>query len=252
VSKPDANADVTVGFTVTNTGKVAGSEVAQVYVGEPSSTGEPPNSLRGFQRVTLNPGQSQQVSVLLDQQSFQYWANNGWTDAVGANTISVGSSSRDLPLTGTVTIPAGTVPPPANLDLALGKTMTASGYTQVYAPGNANDNDTNSYWESTDNAFPQWLQVDLGSSTPVGRIVLTLPPSTAWGTRAEALSVQGSTDGTTFSTLVGSAAYTFNPSSGNTVTIAVPSANTRYLRLNFTGNTGWPAGQVSEYEVFSS
>jgi beta-glucosidase len=253
MSPPDANGNVTVGFTVTNTGKVAGSEVAQVYVGEPSSTGEPPNSLRGFQRVTLNPGQSQQVSVVLNGQSFQYW-NNGWVNAAGANTISVGSSSRDLPLTGTVTIGSGGTqpPPPPNTNLALGKTITASGYTQVYGPGNANDNNTNSYWESTDNAFPQWLQVDLGSSSTVGRIVLTLPPSTAWGTRTETLSVQCSADGTNFSTLVGSAGYTFDPSSGNTVTITVPSTNSRYLRLNVTGNTGWPAGQVSEFEVFSS
>jgi hypothetical protein len=64
--------------------------------------------------------------------------------------------------------------------------------------------------------------------------------------------VLGSTDGSTFSTLVPSAGYTFNPSTGNTVTITVPTAGTRYLRLNFTANTGWPAGQVSEFEVFSS
>ncbi|HEY4456884.1 MAG TPA: glycoside hydrolase family 3 C-terminal domain-containing protein [Pseudonocardiaceae bacterium] len=252
VSPPDSSGNVTVGFTVTNTGKVTGSDVAQVYVGEPASTGEPPNSLRSFQRVTLNPGQSQQVSVVLNAQSFQYW-NNGWTNAAGANKISVGDSSRNLPLSGTVTIGSGgTQPPPPNTNLALGKTMTASGYTQNYAPGNANDNNTSSYWESTDNAFPQWLQVDLGSSTQVGRIVLTLPPSTAWGTRTQTLSVLGSTDEATFSTLVPSAGYTFNPSSGNTVTITVPTTNTRYLRLNFTANTGWPAGQASEFEVFGS
>ncbi|HEX3779605.1 MAG TPA: glycoside hydrolase family 3 C-terminal domain-containing protein [Pseudonocardiaceae bacterium] len=253
VSGPDSNGNVTVGFTVTNTGSVAGSEVAQVYVGEPASSGEPPNSLRGFQRVTLDPGQSQQVSVVLDQQSFQYWANNSWVDAAGTNTISVGSSSRDLPLTGAVNIPAGTVPPPANVNLALGKTMSASGSTQNYPPGNADDGDTSSYWESTDNAFPQWLQVDLGSVSTVGRIVLTLPPSTAWGARTQTLSVLGSTDGSNFSTLVGSAGYTFDPNNGgNTVTITVPSTNTRYLRLNFTGNTGWPAGQVSEFQVYGS
>jgi beta-glucosidase len=252
VSAPDSSGNVTVGCTVTNTGKVAGSDVAQVYVGEPASTGEPPNSLRGFQRVTLNPGQSQQVSMVLNAQSFQYW-NNGWVNAAGANKISVGDSSRNLPLSGTVTIGSGgTQPPPPNTNLALGKTSTASGYTQSYGPGNANDNNTSSYWESTDNAFPQWLQVDLGSSTQVGRIVLTLPPSTAWGTRTQTLSVLGSTDGSTFNTLVPSAGYTFNPGTGNTVTISVPTAGTRYLRLNFTANTGWPAGQVSEFEVFSS
>jgi beta-glucosidase len=251
VSQPDSNGNVTVGCTVTNTGQVAGSEVDQVYVGEPASTGEPPNSLRGFQRVTLNPGQSQQVSLVLTAQSFQYW-NNGWVNAAGTNTVSVGDSSRNLPLTGTVTIGSGgTQPPPPPTNLALGRTMTASGYTQGYTPSNANDNNTSTYWESTDNAFPQWLQVDLGSSTPVGRIVLTLPPSTAWGARTQTLSVLGSTDGANFSTLVPSAGYTFDPNTGNTVTITVPATNTRYLRLNFTANTGWPAGQASEFEVFS-
>jgi hypothetical protein len=41
--------------------------------------------------------------------------------------------------------------------LALGKSMTTSGFTQVSGPGNANDNNTSSYWESTNNGFPQWL-----------------------------------------------------------------------------------------------
>jgi hypothetical protein len=64
--------------------------------------------------------------------------------------------------------------------------------------------------------------------------------------------LQGSTDGSGFSTIVGSANYTFNPSTGNTVTITFPSASYRYVRLNFTANTGWPAGQVSEFQVWAS
>jgi hypothetical protein len=86
----------------------------------------------------------------------------------------------------------------------------------------------------------------------VGRIVLDLPPSSSWATRTETLSVSGSTDGSSFSTIVGSAAYTFNPATGNTVTIAFNAASARFLRLNFTANTGWPAGQVSEFQVFAS
>ena len=103
VSTPDSSGAVQVGFDVTNTGSRAGAEVAQVYVGQPATTGEPPNSLRGFTRVTLNAGQTQHVSVTLDARSFQYW-NNGWTKATGANTIRVGGSSRSLPLSGSVTI----------------------------------------------------------------------------------------------------------------------------------------------------
>jgi hypothetical protein len=62
--------------------------------------------------------------------------------------------------------------------------------------------------------------------------------------------VLGSADGTTFSTLAGSGTYSFDPAANtNTVTITFPAASTRFLRLNFTANTGWPAGQVAELEV---
>jgi hypothetical protein len=53
------------------------------------------------------------------------------------------------------------------------------------------------------------------------------------------------------STLAPSASYTFNPSSGNTVTITFSAASVRYLRLTFTANTGWPAGQLSELQAYA-
>ena len=140
-----------------------------------------------------------------------------------------------------------------NTNLALSKSTSDSGHTQNYVSGNAVDGNPSSYWESVDNAFPQWLQVDLGSAVATKRIVLDLPPSTAWGARTQTLSVLGSTDGANFSTVVGSAGYTFDPNTGNTATITFPTtATVRYLRLNFTANTGWPAGQASEFQVYSS
>ncbi|MEO6703561.1 MAG: CARDB domain-containing protein [Jatrophihabitantaceae bacterium] len=141
----------------------------------------------------------------------------------------------------------------AGTNLALGKTATASSFTDVYPAANVNDgNDgnANTYWESVNNAFPQWVQLDLGSSTSVNQVVLALPPATSWATRTETLSVQGSTDGSTFSTVVGSAGYTFNPATGNTVTINFTALSTRFVRLNITGNTGWPAGQLSEFQLY--
>jgi hypothetical protein len=145
-----------------------------------------------------------------------------------------------------------TSPPPSNTNLALGKTASASGNADVYVPSRAVDGDANSYWESTNSAFPQWIQVDLGAATSVGRVVLKLPPATAWATRTQTLTVQGSTDGSSWSTVVGSAGYTFNPATGNTVTISFAATSTRYLRLTVTANTGWPAGQLSEYEIYAS
>ena len=47
-----------------------------------------------------------------------------------------------------------------------------------------------------------------------------------------------------------SAGYTFDPASSNTVTITFNSTTTRYVRLNITANTGWPAGQISEFQVY--
>ncbi|MEV6493619.1 discoidin domain-containing protein, partial [Actinoplanes sp. NPDC051633] len=137
-------------------------------------------------------------------------------------------------------------------NLAAGKTFTASSSVDVYQPGNAGDSNAGSYWESASNAFPQWLQVDLGATVGVNQTVLKLPPAAAWQTRTQTLTVQGSTNGSSFSTLKASAGYTFNPSSGNTVTIDFTAASVRFVRLTFTGNTGWPAGQISELEVYGT
>lgn len=107
VSAPDASGEVTVGFDVTNTGTRAGAEVAQVYVGQPSWTGEPPKNLRGFQRVTLAPGRTRHLTVTLAARSFQFW-RDGWTTAAGTHTVYVGASSRDIRLAATTTVPRGT------------------------------------------------------------------------------------------------------------------------------------------------
>ena len=171
--------------------------------------------------------------------------------AAGAasGTLSVSSSATGSPLSVAL---SGTGVSSATTNLALNQPVTASGYTQSYVPANAVDGNTSTYWESTDNAFPQWFQVDLGSSTSVSRIVMDLPPSTAWGTRTQTILIQGSTDGTNYSTLVGTANYTFNPATGNTVTVTFTAASVRYVKLTFTANTGWPAGQLSELQVYQS
>ncbi|MFJ2028561.1 discoidin domain-containing protein [Streptosporangium sp. NPDC087985] len=141
-------------------------------------------------------------------------------------------------------------PASADTNLAAGKTASASSTTDVYKAANLNDGNASTYWESANNAFPQWAQVDLGTSTSVNKLVLKLPPPADWATRTQTLSVQGSTDGSSFSTIVGSTGYTFNPATGNTVTINFTATSTRYVRLNITANTGWPAGQLSELEVY--
>ncbi|MFJ9744793.1 MULTISPECIES: discoidin domain-containing protein [Streptomyces] len=141
-------------------------------------------------------------------------------------------------------------PDPAR-NLAKGRPVTATGSQDVYTPGKAVDGDANSYWESGNNAFPQSLTVDLGSREAVRRLVLKLPPSSAWGARTQTVTVLGSTDGSNFSTVVGATGYRFDPATGNTVTIALPGGtDLRHLRLSVSANTGWPAAQFSEVEAY--
>ncbi|MWV42833.1 carbohydrate-binding protein [Paenibacillus sp. HJL G12] len=147
--------------------------------------------------------------------------------------------------------PASFVTAAGGPNLTIGKSVTASGQSQTYSPDNVKDNNPSTYWESTNNAFPQWIQVDLGASTRIEQIVLKLPAG--WETRTQTLAVQGSTDGSAFTNIVDSKDYVFNPAvAGNTVTIAFAATNTRYVRLNVTGNTAWPAAQLSEFEIYGA
>jgi Pectate lyase superfamily protein/F5/8 type C domain/Abnormal spindle-like microcephaly-assoc'd, ASPM-SPD-2-Hydin len=163
-------------------------------------------------------------------------------------SLSVATSAPGSPLTVALSGTGVT----STTNLAQGQPVTASSYDETYVAANAVDGNTSTYWESSDGAaYPQTITVDLGSVQSIGSVTLDLPPSSAWSTRTETLSVLGSTNGSTFSQLVGSAGYTFNPATGNTVTISLPSGtSTRYVELSFTGNTGWSAAQLSEFEVF--
>ncbi|MGW4403836.1 galactose-binding domain-containing protein [Nonomuraea sp. NPDC004702] len=138
-----------------------------------------------------------------------------------------------------------TAPPAAAAgpNLAAGKPVTVSSTTDVYGGGNATDGDQATYWESANNAFPQWIQVDLGSAVSVNEVVLKLPST--WESRTQTLTVQGGTEGSPLTTLSASAVRTFAPAA----TITFTAATVRYVRVTVTANTGWPAAQVSEFEV---
>ncbi|WP_051393370.1 discoidin domain-containing protein [Glycomyces arizonensis] len=135
-------------------------------------------------------------------------------------------------------------------NLAAGKTMSASSHTQAYAAGNAADGARATYWESANYTFPQWLQVDLGSALAVNELVVQLPADSAWQTRTQTIEVRTSTDGSSFTTIVDAADYTFDPATGNAVTVDFDTVDTRYVRLHITANTGWPAAQIAELAVY--
>ncbi len=99
---PGVNGSFTVSVDVNNTGTVAGAEVVQVYLRLPVSTGEPPKRLVVWQKVTVQPGQKQNVTVQVDATSsahpLSYWDNTagGWQIANGDYEVYIGNSSRDV------------------------------------------------------------------------------------------------------------------------------------------------------------
>ncbi|MEV0825889.1 discoidin domain-containing protein, partial [Nonomuraea rubra] len=113
----------------------------------------------------------------------------------------------------------------ADTNLAAGKAATASSFTDLYRAANVTDGNQATYWESANNAFPQWIQVDLGATAGLSKVVLKLP--TGWPSRTETLSVQGSTNGTGFTTLAAAATHTISPAA----TITLPAGTTaRHVR----------------------
>ncbi|GAB2817102.1 discoidin domain-containing protein [Streptomyces daliensis] len=144
-------------------------------------------------------------------------------------------------------VPALTASAVGGPDLAAGKKASASSSESAHGAAHITDGDPSTYWEGGGGGFPQWVQADLARSTRVDEVVLKLPPG--WEARKQTLSVQGSADGTSFTTLDASAERSFTPGAANTVKVSFPAAQTRFVRLNITANTGWKAGQLAELEV---
>ena len=106
---PNNDGTVTVDFDIKNTGKLAGAEVAQVYVGpgpEVPNVQQGVRSLRAYDRIELEPGQSKHVNLKLDQRSFQYWSepDQKWVMNAGMRTIYVGDAdaTQRLQLSGSL------------------------------------------------------------------------------------------------------------------------------------------------------
>jgi beta-glucosidase len=90
--------------TITNTGQVRGSDVVQLYIGDPAAVGEPPRQLEGFRRVTLLPHQSRKVTFSITGHELSWFSPkaDGWTLPNGQFSLYVGDSSAltSLPLRG--------------------------------------------------------------------------------------------------------------------------------------------------------
>lgn len=96
-----------VGIEITNTGKVAGKEVVQLYVAPPNSTAiRPVKELKGFEKILLRPGETESVAFTLDKRSFAYYnlAIEDWFVESGEYSLQVVASSRDIRLQKSVTV----------------------------------------------------------------------------------------------------------------------------------------------------
>lgn len=134
-------------------------------------------------------------------------------------------------------------------NLAAGKPTTATSNVDGFPATNTTDSNTDTYWESAANAFPQSVTVDLQAMTTVSSVILKL--TSGWGGRTENFEVQASADGTTSTTLAAGADYTFDPgTNNNTITIPFATTSQQYLRVVVTANTGWPAAQLAEFEAY--
>jgi beta-glucosidase len=170
---------------VTNTGSRAGAEVAQLYLSDPASTGEPVNQLKGFQKVFLQPGQTKRVHFDISAQDASFWDTHaqGWTLGAGTYTVHVGDSSRSLPLSATF--------------LVVRPLTAGTQYTTVTAPPVALPGSTVSVTTTFTN----------GATVPVRNAVTALTVPSGWTATAQSPTsftqvAPGQTESTTWSVTV--------------------------------------------------
>ncbi|ADL34828.1 beta-glucosidase Bgl3E [Butyrivibrio proteoclasticus B316] len=94
-----------VSFDIKNVGEVAGKEVAQLYVSLPGAkVFRPKKELKGFAKVSLEPGESKRVEIAFDDKTFRYWnvKTDKWEVEGGEYQIRIGASSADIRLEGKI------------------------------------------------------------------------------------------------------------------------------------------------------
>ena len=257
--------NVTVTANVTNTGSRAGAEIAQLYVGFPTTANEPPKQLKGFQKIMLQPGQTQPVSFTLTPEEFSIWNTTAknWVVVDGTYQVMIGASSRDIRLTGSfqangsiVVTPTPTIPttitptatptsttptatPTPGGPLSQGKPVSASSAQAGNIPANANDgNATTTRWCAVDGTFPQWWKVDLGTSNNLTKVDINWYSSS---NRAYKYKIEVSSNDSAYTTAVDKTGNTTNGDTSDSLAVAG-----RYVRITVTGSS---AGYASAYEI---
>lgn len=133
-----AGDDLDVAVTVSNVGPRAGREVVQVYVAVDGSQGaRPPRELKGFTDVFLDPGASQRATVRIAADDLAYWdvTSGQWEIEPGEYTVSVGGSSRDLPVSSAVTLRGTFAAQPLTIDATFAEAVAFPGFLEALAEG---------------------------------------------------------------------------------------------------------------------
>ncbi|MEJ2738111.1 MAG: glycoside hydrolase family 3 C-terminal domain-containing protein, partial [Anaerolineae bacterium] len=204
-----AETPIRVSVDVTNSGEIAGDEVVQLYLSaslaDPKARDVVPmpvKQLRGFERVSLTPGQTKSVAFTPGPEELSFWSisDDSFRIEAGTYTVRVGGSSDNLPLSGSFELTSsmlynsatGETPPailPVLGNVALHRPVTCSSIEGPdYTCSQAVDGDLNTRW-SSQFSDPQWIYFDLGARVKIERVILHW--ETAFG---EAYQIQISDD----------------------------------------------------------
>ena len=138
ISASEINDDqtLTVSCNITNTGNRAGMETVQLYVGDKeSSVIRPVKELKGFEKVSLRPGETKKVFFTLDKRAFAYYETsiNDWFVEYGEFEIMIGASSRDIRLSGSVYVNSKTkLPVQFTFNSTVGDVLSCSEGREVF------------------------------------------------------------------------------------------------------------------------
>ena len=263
VTSPSASADtpMRVSVDVTNTGSLTGDEVVQLYLSVDFAAPYahaivpmPVKQLRGFERLTLAPGQTKTITFTLRPEELSFWSvsDDSFRVEAGAYTVRVGGSSDNLPLSGTFRLTSSVLydsatgqTSPARLpvlgNVALNRPAFASSIENPgLAADNAVDGDLTTRW-SSQHSDPQWISVTLGTPMNVERV--TLHWETAYG---KAYTVQVSYDAVRWTDI-----YSTTSGNGEVDNLDV-STTGRYVRMYGTQRgTEW-GYSLYEFEVYGN
>ena len=181
--------DVQVQFTLRNTGRRTGAETAQVYVGQlPTSVPTPPKQLAGFAKVTLDPDARERVTVTLDARAFSYFdeARNAWVTPGGRVPIYVGSSSRDIELTSSISVPAS-----VDVVLPRGRITGVGGKCVDVAGGSSANGTPVQLFDCNDTAAQRWSVTTDGTVEALGKCLDVAGGATANGTAVQLFECNG-------------------------------------------------------------